>query len=102
MDKEKEQAVKLTGGEGTGKKEWQEVGLDNQSAEEVVRDTVQSKSNASQLCLPAFALNALPASASSACGVREAGMCRADVELCDLEEKDCVESRAYQCLCQKV
>lgn len=43
------------------------------NAEEVIRNTVQSSSNASELCLLAFALNALPASANSACGVREMG-----------------------------
>lgn len=75
MDKgqEKEQAVKLSGSEGIGKKGWQRVLLDSQPAEEVIRDTVQSRSYTSQLCLPAFALNALPASASSTCGVREMG-----------------------------
>lgn len=75
MDKgqEKEQAVKLAESEGTGKKGWQRVWLDIQSAEELIRHTIQPRSNASQLCLPAFALNALPASASSAFGVRETG-----------------------------
>lgn len=72
-DKRKNRAVKLAGSEGTGKKGWQRVWLDSQSAKEVIRDTIQSRSNVSQLCLPAFALNALPASASSASGIREMG-----------------------------
>lgn len=106
MDKgqEKEQAVKLAESEGIGKKGWQRVWFERQPGEEVIRDTVQYRSNASQLCLPAFALNALPASASSASELREtgAGMCRADVELCHPEEKDCVRSISYQFPCQKV
>lgn len=106
MDKgqQKEQTVKQAGSEGAGKKGWQSVWLDSQSAEQVIRDRVLPRSSANLLCLPAFALNALPASASSACGPREteAGMCRAEAELCDTEEKDCVRSISYQFLCRKV
>jgi len=50
-----EQGAKLAGSEETESKGWQRVWLDSRSAEQVTRDTAQSKHNVSRFCLPAFA-----------------------------------------------